>query len=280
MRLAPSACVPALVCLLAASSARADDQPFLTLDATDIEPQFGHELEQDFTWAHGLRGRAFDTLEGETELEYGLADTVQIAGSLEYSWMRAHPHALAGPSDTSTNIDGVSGEVIWQAMNVYFDPIGLGILVSPGIGPDERGVEAKMLLQKNFLNDRLRLVINTGVDFGQSRDDGSWGGESAIEFNADLAYNITWEWSVGAEFNAERDFEGALVDGHAIPEGDTFYLGPTLQWVAHPWTASLGFQEQLPWAHGFNHEPGALHDGFRTDSERSRVMLRVTKDFF
>ena len=138
--------------------------------------------------------------------------------------------------------------MIWQAMNVYFDPIGLGVLVAPGIGPDHRGVEAKLLLQKNFINDRLRFVINAGGEFGSEKDDGAWSDVSAITFDAGLAYDITWEWSLGVEFNAEHDFDGLLVNGQAVPVATTYYLGPTLQYIAHPWTASLGFQAQLPWA--------------------------------
>jgi hypothetical protein len=260
--------------------ARADDQPFLTLDATDIEPELGHELEQNFTWASGLYHQSFNSLEGETELEYGLSDQIQLAGSAEYEWSRARPHAPGGPAESDKEFEGVAGEAIWQAMNVYFDPMGLGFLVSPFLGRDERGVEAKALLQKNFINDRLRAVINAGLSFGQARDGHDWSDESTITLDAGLAYNITWEWSLAAEFNYERGFDGAMIDGRAIPQGDTFYFGPTLQYVAHPWTASLGVQEQLPWAHDLTHTPETLHEGLNTDSERFRVMLRVTRDFF
>ena len=55
-------------------AARADDQPFLTLDATDIEPESGHELEQNFVWLSGKSGQSFNAVEGESDLEYGYSD--------------------------------------------------------------------------------------------------------------------------------------------------------------------------------------------------------------
>jgi hypothetical protein len=35
---------------------------------------------------------------------------------------------------SGTAVDGLHGEIIYQALNVYFDPIGLGLLISPGAG--------------------------------------------------------------------------------------------------------------------------------------------------
>ena len=74
LRLAIPALAVSLLALLGTGAARADDQPFLSLDATDIEPELGHELEQNFVWASGKPGQSFNTLAGETELEYGYSD--------------------------------------------------------------------------------------------------------------------------------------------------------------------------------------------------------------
>lgn len=264
-----------------AGAAQADDQPFLTLDATDIEPQFGHELEQDFGWSHGKTHQAFDEFEGESELEYGWSDQVQVAVSTSYAWTREHDNVFpAGPAQSGSEWGGVSGELIYQALNVYFDPIGLGVLVSPSVGPDWRGIEAKLLVQKNFINDRLRFVVNAGGEFGAEKDDGAWNDTSALTFDAGLAYNFTWEWSAGLEFNAEHDFDGLLLDGRAMPVASTYYFGPTIQYIAHPWTASLGLQAQLPWANDPTRTAGALDHGFLADAERLRVALRVTRDLY
>lgn len=259
--------------------AHAEDQPFLTLDSTDIEPELGRELEQNFTWASGKPGQSFNALLGETEFEYGLSDQIKLAAILDYDWTRTRDHTANGATAISgTAVDGVASEIVYQAMNVYFDPIGLGVLVSPGIGRNSRNVEAKVLLQKNFLNDRLRAVLNVGGDFGTERDSGAWSDVSALTLDAGIAYNITWEWSAAIEFNAEHSFEGLLLNGRGIPVTSTFFAGPTIQYVAHPWTASLGAQAQLPWASDATHTPDGLDHGFSANAERFRVMLRITRD--
>lgn len=257
----------------------AEDQPFLTMDSTDIEPEFGRELEQNFTWASGKPGQSFNAILGETEFEYGLSDQIKLAAIIDYDWTRARNHAVSdAPAISGTALDSVGGEIVYQAMNVYFDPIGLGFLVSPAVGRNSRNIEAKVLLQKNFLNDRLRAVANLGGDFATERDADAWSDVSALTFDAGIAYNITWEWSAALEFNAEHSFAGLLLNGRGIPAATTYFAGPTIQYVAHPWTASLGAQAQLPWASDASHTPGALDHGFSADAERFRVMLRITRD--
>lgn len=273
------ASIAVFIPLVLATAARAEDQPFLTLDATDIEPQLGHELEQNFGWNHGLTRKAFNEFEGETELEYGFSDQIRLALTTSYSWTKEHDRSLLpSPYESGTAWGGIKGEMIWQAMNVYFDPIGLGVLVAPTVGPYARGAEAKLLVQKNFINDRLRFVINAGGEFASEKKDGAWGDASALTFDAGLAYNITWEWSLAVEFNAEHDFDGLLVNGKGVPAATTYYVGPTLQYIAHPWTASLGFQAQLPWATDPTHT--SVYQGYLADAERFRVGLRVTRDFY
>lgn len=268
------------VCAFGAA-ARADDQPFLTLDATDIEPESGHELEQNFVWLSGKSGQSFNAVEGESELEYGLSDQIQLAGAIAYDWTRQRDHASPlAPATSGTAIDGISGEFIYQALNVYFDPLGVGVLVTPGIGHNSRSLETKLLLQKNFFNDRLRAVLNLSAQIGTERDAGAWSDVSALTFDAGIAYNITWEWSAAIEFNAEHEFDGLLVNGRGLPTATTFYAGPTIQYVAHPWTASLGVQAQLPWASDATHSPGALDRGYLADAERFRVAFRITRDLF
>ena len=274
-----SAAVAVLLASGIANIARADDQPFLTLDATDIEPALGHELEQSFAWRAGKSGQSFNSVEGETELEYGLTDQIQLAGALDYDWTRIRDHGIAGSAAISgANLDTVRGELIYQALNVYFDPIGLGLLLSPGFGRDSQSLETKILLQKNFLNDRLRAVVNLGAEFGSERDNESWTDVSALTFDAGIAYNITWEWSAAIEFNAQHNFDGLILNGRASPTLSTYYLGPTIQYVDHPWTASLGLQAQLPWASDATHTPDSLDRGFAADAERFRIMFRLTRD--
>ena len=269
----------AFVFLSSGRPATAEDQPFFTLDATDILPESGREFEQTFTWTSGKPGQSFNGILGESEFEYGWSDQIKLAAKAEYDWTRTRDHIVVGaPAVEGAALDGIAGEAIYQIMNVYFDPIGLGILVSPGIGRNSRSLEAKALLQKNFLNDRLRAVLNIGGMIGTERSNDAWRDVSALTFDAGIAYNLTWEWSAVLEFNAEHDFDGLLINGRALPNASTFFVGPSVIYLAPPWTAALGVQAQLPWASDASHTPGTLDHGFFSDAERFRVMLRIKRD--
>jgi hypothetical protein len=266
--------VAGLAVLLLCRGVLAEDQPFLTLDATDIEPQFGREFEQDFNWA--IDRPASTGLEMHSEIEYGLRDNLQIAGAADYGWERATPAA-----DTKLRFAAVSGELIYRPLNVYFDPLGVAVLVSPSVGPDLFEVEAKLLAQKNFINDRLRVVVNAGWTGARQREPDAgvdrWENKSTLSLGAGLSYNITWAISAGIEFDNERDFEG--FDGGGSPESSVSYAGPTFQFVDRPLTMSLGIQAQLPYASGPVGISGTLHNGFAADAERYRVTFRVTRAF-
>ena len=268
----------ALLGFVPLSPALAEDQPFLTLNATDIEPEFARELEQNFVWASGKPGQSFNSIIGESEFEYGFTDQLQLATGIDYDWTRQRDHTVPGaPALSGTAIDGIFSELIYQFMNVYFEPAGVGLLVEPAIGRNSRSIETKLLLQKNFLNDRLRAVVNLGGEFATERENGTWGDVSALTFDAGIAYNITWDLSAALEFNATHEFDGLLLNGRAVPTGSTYYVGPTIQYVAQPWRASLGVQAQLPWASDPTHAPGGLDHGFSADAERFRVMFRITR---
>lgn len=268
-----AALLPIILILLSAGTARADDQPFLTLDTTDIEPQFAHEFEQDFDWT--MQPSSADGLEAESELEYGLADDLQVAGMLDYGWDRS------GSGAQVFRFTGAGGEALYQAWNVDFDPLGLGVLLSGSVGPQVRNVEATLIAQKNFLNDRLRVVLNGGWTGEWQRDGGpaqsEWASGSTLGWAAGVAYSITWEWSASLEFDDEHSFDGLLFDGEGSQGVSTYYLGPTIQYVAHPLTVSLGFQAQLPWAS--SGATGDVRNGFAVDSERYRIGLRITQSF-
>jgi len=274
LRLATSA----LLALVPLHPVLAEDQPFLTLNATDIEPEFAREIEQNFVWTSGKSGQSFNSIIGESEFEYGFTDRLQLAAGIEYDWTRQRDHTVPGASALSgTAIDGIFSELIYQFTNVYFDTAGVGLLVEPAIGRNSRSIETKLLLQKNFLNDRLRAVLNLGGEFATERDGGAWGDASALTFDAGIAYNITWDLSAALEVNATHEFDGLLLNGRAVPTASTYYVGPTVQYVALPWRASLGVQAQLPWASDPTHTPGRLDHGFFVDAERFRVMLRITR---
>ena len=263
-----------------ATAARADDQPFVTLYTTDIDTQGEREMEHWLTWASGNSHQAFNDILWRSEIEVGITDDLQGSLYLIDDWSKTRPHAPFGPAETQNDV-GVSGELIWRLMNVYFDPFGLAVYVEPRVGTELRSVETKLLLQKNFFNDTLRLAGNINLEDRWEHDPAasSWDSVSALEFDAGAAYNITPEWSIGLEFDNERGFDGEVLGTGERPRTDSYYLGPTIQYLGHPWAITVGAQTQLPIASNPAHIPGDVVGGTTATDEHVRLTLRVTRDF-
>jgi hypothetical protein len=260
------------------STAHADDQPFLTLYTTDIQPEGGREFEQWLKWKAGHNQESFNSLESRSEFEYGITDNLQGSLYLNYDWERIHPHAPLEPVET-TDAVGVSGELVWRVMNPYFDPFGLAFYIEPSYSANEREFETKILFQKDFFNAALRWAVNVNFEDVWVKDPAGWGRESGLEFNTGLAYNVTPDFSVGVEFDNERDFDGLILGGSATPQTDSYYFGPTIQYVGHPWTVTFGAQAQLPWASNPSGAAGNVIGGLTAGDEHFRLALKVSSDF-
>ena len=257
------------------TAVHADDQPFITLYTTDIDTQYEKEIEQSLYWSTQKPHQAFNGWLSRTEFEYGVTDDFQISGYLNYEWERSTPHPRVGEDDTF-HATSVSGEAIYRLLNPYFDPIGLAVYFEPTYGDNTRELEAKVLLQKNFFNDTLRLAANINFEDAWARSGGQWQKGSAAEFFAGAAYNITPELSLGVEFNNEHDFEGLF--GNSQNGTNAYYFGPTISYVGMPFVVRLGTQFQLPWASSQSHTPGTISGGYLTDDERLRLGFRISMD--
>lgn len=260
-------------------TARADDQPFISLYTTDIQPEHGREIEQWLSWKAGHAGESSNEFRSRTEFEYGITDDLQGALYLNYDWSRVRPHAPPGPAE-SADFLGASGELIWRVMNVYFDPIGLAFYVEPSFSAREYSFETKILLQRNFFDHRLRGAVNINFeDVWEKNALGTRDASSALEFNAGLSYNITPDFSAGVEFDNERGFDGLILGGAAAATTDSYFIGPTIQYIGHPWAITFGAQTQLPWASDPAHVPGSVSGGYTADAEHFRMTLRLSSDF-
>ncbi len=267
--------LPALAfATLLGAPALADDQPFVTLYTTDIDAQGGREAEQWLSWKTGHNRASYNEFFAQSEIEYGITDDLQGSLYFNYDWSRQR---VASGSPDTDSIAGVSGELIYRVMNVYFDPFGAAFYLEPSYSPEERGIETKILLQKNFFHDTLRWAVNINVEDDWDRDQGRWTKVSALEFDTGLSYNITPEFSTGVEFDNERAFDGLVLGTPSSEQSSAFYIGPTVQYVGRPLTVTLGAQTQLPWAGA--HAPGIIHDGFVADAEHYRIIFRLSHDF-
>jgi hypothetical protein len=269
-------CAALLFCVTAA---RADDRPFVFAYTTDIEAQGEKEVEQQLTWSSGHANEAYQSIESRSELEYGFTDNFQGSLYLNYDWSRTRPHAPLEPAEIS-NLTSVSGEFIYRLMNADFDPFGFALYAEPTIGNGTRSFEVKALLQKNFFNDNLRLVLNVNAeDRWEKNPLGHYDQSSALEFFTGASYSVTPEWSIGAEFDNERGYDGLVLGGSPSYVENAYFAGPTIQYVGNPWRVIAGAEAQLPCASDPTHTPGVIDNGYLSGAERFRVRLRLERDF-
>lgn len=277
---------------MASSSARAGEPPFASLESVDIEPAGEVEVEQWTTWAAGKPGESFNALLGRTELEYGVTDTLQLSAGVFYNWAQVHPHTADArdPARDRVEFQAVSVEVIYQLLDPDTQPLGLALYVEPAIGPRFGELEAKLLLQKTLLDDRLTLGANavwesewrsTPTDLSEPAGDADasrhWQKETELGLLLGASYRFAPHWSGGAEFAAKREIDGlAWQDNGAV--ATSYFAGPTLHYECEGYWATLGTQAQLPWAANLSGEPGETVHGFAREQERYRIRLRLGFD--
>ena len=259
---------------------RADDQPFVTVYTTDIQSAQGKEIEQWLNWATNHGNTRFNEIESRTEFEYGITDDLQGSLYLNYDFAQERAHNPLGRVETS-NAFGVSGELIWRLLNPYFDPVGFALYLEPAWSAKERSIETKLLFQKNFMNDTLRTALNINFeDQWVENSIGHFDKESALEFRLGASYNVTPDFSVGLEFDNEHGFDDLVLGGPARETSNSFFMGPTIQYIAHPSSITWGAQAQLPIATNPTGTPGAVVSGQTADAEHFRTFLRFTTDFY
>jgi hypothetical protein len=258
--------------------ARADESPFASIYTTETLPAQAKEVEQWVTWATSKPDERFDQIEGRTEFEYGLTDRFLLSVYANYArtWIVPRgPGAPDGTADT-TRFTGFSAEAIYQLLDPYTQPWGVAVYLEPSIGAGERSLEAKLLLQKDFLDDQLILAANVNLEFVWARDvtAGNWDRETAVEFYLGASYRFAPGWFGGLEFLNENSYSGHIFSG-AHAQTNAFFAGPAIHYAAQRWWATLALYEQLPWAGNPAHEPGAISHGLLMDTERFRVRFRL-----
>jgi len=289
------------------SLARADEPLFGYVFATDLLPQGAGEIEQWLTWREGKAVGKFGLLEGSSELQYGLTDNVQIAGYINYAWAEAHndnvidhttllPGAFAssaiGPNENfnQTKLTGASGEIIYRMLSPYLDSLGLAVYLKPTVGPGLRELNSRLILQKNFMDDRLVLAFNLiavqqtrllpanpAAPAGSDQAREQWEDGNAVQLGIAGSYRFIANWSAALELLNEREWAGLSPFSSRRRTNSGYYLGPSIHYADEHFFGTLTFLGQLPWASDFAHaEPDFVVGGrsYARNFERFRLRLK------
>lgn len=288
--------------------AQADEPLFGFVNTTDLLPGGKSEVEQWVTLRQGRSEGDFTLVQTRSEVSYGATSNLQLSGYLNFAYTDVFHNTPSGETappevfadftvdpDTrfrKTRLESVSGEAIWRVASPYTGPIGVALYVEPSLGPRTRELENRLILQKNFLDDRLVFAANATLAYewrklpaDPSAAPGSidaiehWDKETDVNFGLGGSYRFTSNWSLGGEVENEHEFAGLNPFDGSARTNEAWYAGPTLHYGGRHFFATLNLLAQLPWAHDYANRgaDSQVVDGITNadDFENLRVRLKL-----
>lgn len=277
--------------------AHADEPLFGFTYTTDLLPKGKFELEQWSTtrFTKAPKGK-FWMQENKTEEEYGATDRLQLALYQIYDSTHAYhngpfgvttpPEQFSyynpGPNDhfSATKFIGIAGEAIYRVWSPYTHCIGIAVYEEPTFGAGFIESESKIILQKNYRDDRLVLAANLtyAPEWRRLQDDADTSKKSIQEetdANISLAasYRFRRNWSAAFELFNEREFNSYNFT-HESNSG--YYLGPTIHYAGRNFFATANFDAQMPWAsRHVDTVPGGIVSGRIVDNDFEKYRVRL-----
>ncbi len=272
-----------LAASITAPTAQADENVFAYSYGSETLPKGGTEM---YLWATDRRGKGageYNAQDYKLEIEHGFSDRFQASAYVNFA-----AHHINGLEPELEDIDhnlrwnGMQASFKYAFTSPYKDGLGVAIYVEPGFAlysgkSGERetklSLETKLLLQKNFMNDRLIWVGNiTAEQEFENEEANEWESELEFELSSGLAYNIAQGWFLGAEGRYTSAYEDFPNEVHRADHA--IYFGPTVHYAAKKWWATLSYQPQI--AGGPNARSGSLN---LADYEKREMRLKLGYNF-
>ena len=284
--------------------AQADEAIFSWTYTTDLLPKGRFEFEQWVTARWEKEHGTYQVFDFREEFEYGVTDNFQVSLYLNHHYVDADKsvpkedparpgHRLPGAYETggedvhadqdpmrpfdSYHFESVSLEMIYRLLSPYKSPVGLALYFEPSVGSEETGLEWKILLQKNWLEDRLVWAFNANYELEFEKDaEGGYERDSMLEFFTGLSYRFIPNWSAGIEAWNHHEFANATSHEHSA-----YFIGPTIHYGGQRWWVTLGFLHQLPFGQAFSddNKQFAAHDGYIFGDEHEKYYVRLKVGF-
>lgn len=254
----------ALASTLLTSGAQAGEGSFGWIYTLDLQPKGTWEFEQKLQLNRGQAGGRFDLWQARTELEYGVSENFQIAGYLNTSRVEVAnnypdgstggwlvPASAGNDAYSQSRFDGVSLEGIWRLSNPVIDPVGVGLYLEGTTGKVKDEIEGRLILQSNFLDDRLVLAANLHMAMEKVKfDPAEIGRESMIDLLVGLSYRVANNWTVGVEHRFHNDFDGYRFNKQTQRAN---FFGPNVHYATKNWWVTAAWRHQIGgacWAPG------------------------------
>lgn len=273
------AAIAALV-LSVPTAAQADENLFAYSYGSETLPAGGTEA---YLWATDRRGKGsgdYNAQDYRLELEHGFTNRLQASLYMNFLSVRGEGlDPVIEDVDRNFVWNGMQAAAKYALLSPYKDPIGLAVYLEPGFArysgkdgerEDQRTLEAKILLQKNFAGDRITWVGNlTGEqEWARAVGDDKWAKEFAFEASTGLGMRI----AQGLHLGAEGRYSSVYVHGNR--DKWAIFAGPTIHYAARKWWGTLSYQHQV------NGNPGTLSSSRNLDSFTDReIRLKIGYNF-
>lgn len=271
-----------------ATSARADENPFVYSYTADVEGagETGAEL-----WVTDRRGKSeghYDAQDYKFELEHGFTNRFSASGYVKFA-----SHHISGLEPELGGIhrdfgfQGVSAEFKYKLLDDEKDGIGFTLYAEPGWSRihDVEGtkgaeyeLELKAVFSKGFNNDRVIWAGNLTAEPEWEYErletvpaSARWEKELKLEASTGLAYRILPSLYVGAETRYAGVYPDWTNGLHST--ASAFFAGPTVSFSAHEWSATLSYMPQLGGA------PSSVGGRNLDEFEKREIRLRIAHEF-
>lgn len=264
-----AALLVAIVTVLTAPHASAGEGTFGWIYTLDLQPKGEWEFEQRLQLNQNQAAGTYQLWGSRTELAYGLTNDIQVAGYINASRVVAKGNyntcgLVEGGTDScpytagymvnngatnnspysKTRYDGASLELLWRITNPVTSPIGIGLYIEPTFGPVKSELEGRLLLQSNFLDDKLVVAGNIVAATENQKWNTADGPylETMLDFLLGVSYRFAPKWTGGIEARQHNDFLGARYNQQTQT---AWFLGPNLHYAEKDWWATVAYRRQL-----------------------------------
>jgi opacity protein-like surface antigen len=278
---------------LLASVVRADENYFAYSFGSETLPKGKWEL---YSWTTGRFGKGIGSYSGfdlKQEVEYGVTDRFQIALEWNENYTNFTDGAGREAADSNSPLRrnrfsfvGNALELKYAFSSPYKDPVGIALFVEPeyalmdspsGDKSLEWELETRLLIQKNFLEDRLIAVLNLTNETEWERPRPSHGESFTTnvkpEISGGVTYRVFSNWFLGLETRYATQLGNANIRNQV---DWAFSVGPALHYAAGRWWATLTWLPQVAGWHADGSRSGSLD---LNSHERNEIRLKIGYDF-
>jgi hypothetical protein len=247
------------------SFAHAGEGVFGWIYTLDLQPKGKLEFEQRLQLNQQQAVGTYEAWTARSELEYGLTNDLQVAGCINSYYTNAsqnytnpeacghEPTCTGGYAVPSSHdpaspfrkggIEGISLEAIYRLTNPVTSPVGVGFYFEPTWGKNKNELAARLLLQSNFIDDRLILASNVVVanECLKFIENGNVP-ESMLDILVGASYLFAPKWSAGVEARFHNDYSELNLRNQV--QRATF-VGPNMHYAAKDWWVTGAWRYQL-----------------------------------